>query len=104
MGLYFDHSMDHPRRIQVAEDIVPIARFKARISEVVRRLRSGGRPIIVTQNGEAAAVMVSASEFDALLERAYVVDAIRAGLDDADAGRVISDAQLGRALRKRRRK
>ncbi len=83
---------------QVADDILPIATFKARASEVVRSLRTRGRPVIITQNGRPAAVILSPEEFDRLNYVERFRAAIREGLEDADAGRVVSDAKLSAAL------
>ena len=84
--------------LQIAEDIVPIAEFKAHMSEVVRGLRGRGRPLVITQNGKPAAVLLSPEEFDALSEQARVVAAVQQGLAEAEAGQLISDEQLGREL------
>jgi prevent-host-death family protein len=89
------------KRMHVAEDIVPLADFKARVSEVIRALRAHRRPVVVTQSGRPAAVVLAAEEFDALMERARVVAAVEEGLADVDAGRTISDAELGRRLDRR---
>ena len=75
-----------PGHLQVAEDIVPIAELKAHFSEKIRELRSRQRPIVVTQNGRAAAVLLSPEEFDRLTHEARFVAAVREGLDDAEAG------------------
>lgn len=84
--------------LQVAEDIVPIGELKAHLSERIRALRSGGRPLVVTQNGRAAAVMLAPEDFDRLTAHARFVSAVQDGLDDLDAGRVISDEELRRSL------
>ena len=86
--------------IQVSEDILPIASFKARASEVVRSLRSRGRPMIITQKGKPAAVLLSPEEFDRLTYRERFRAAVREGLVDAGAGRVVSDRQLGKELKR----
>jgi predicted transcriptional regulator len=52
----------------------------------------------VTQNGKAAAVLLSPEEFDRLTSQAHFISAVQEGLDDAEAGRAISDAELGRKL------
>jgi prevent-host-death family protein len=80
--------------IQVSEDILPIASFKAHASEVVRSLRARGRPMIITQNGRPAAVLLSPEEFDRLTYREGFRAAVREGLADAEAGRVVSDRDL----------
>lgn len=84
--------------LHVSEDILPIAEFKARASEVVRRLREHGRPVVITQSGKPAAVLLSPEEFDHLTRRARFLAAIDEGLADAQTGRVLSDEELGRTL------
>ncbi len=84
--------------ILISEDILPIADFKARASEVVRRLREHRRPVVITQSGKPAAVLLSPEEFDRLTYRARFLDAVGEGLADAEAGRTVSDEALGRLL------
>ncbi|MCL2779248.1 MAG: type II toxin-antitoxin system Phd/YefM family antitoxin [Polyangiaceae bacterium] len=84
--------------LQVAEDIVPIGEFKAHLSEKIHELRDRHRPLIVTQNGKAAAVLLAPEEFDRLTTQAYFVAAVQEGLADLNAGHVISDDEVGRRL------
>lgn len=84
--------------LRVAEDIVPIGELKAHLAERIRELRGRRRPLVVTQNGKAAAVLLSPEEFDRLTARARFVTAVQEGLDDADAGRVVRDEELGDIL------
>ena len=87
--------------LHVADDIVPLAEFKAHLSEVVRGLRSRGRPVVVTQNGKPAAVVMSPAEFDRLSYNARFLSAVEEGLRDVREGHVISDAELGAMLDER---
>lgn len=82
------------KELNVADGILPIAEFKARASEIFRQLRESGRPVVITQNGRPAGVLVSPTDFDALSYRQRVAAAIKEGLDDAEAGRVVSDEDL----------
>jgi prevent-host-death family protein len=84
--------------LQVAEDIVPIGELKAHLSERIRGLKGKRRPLIVTQNGKAAAVMLAPEDFDRLTAQARFVAAVQDGLGDLDADRVVSDEDLGRRL------
>jgi len=86
------------KNMRVAEDILPLAHFKARVSEVIRELQTHHRPIVVTQSGRPAAVMMAAEDFDKLMERARFISAVEEGLADADEGRTITDAALGKRL------
>ena len=86
------------RPVQLSEDIIPVGEFKAHLAQVLSKLRESDRPIVITQNGKPAAVMISPREFDRLLERERFIDAIREGLSDSEAGRLISDKDLDRQL------
>ncbi len=83
---------------QVAQDIVPIGEFKAHLSERIRELRGRRRPLVITQSGKAAAVLLAPEEFDRLTAGARFVTAVEEGLADLDAGDVVSDSELGRRL------
>lgn len=90
------HSPDSP--LQVSEDIVPIGELKAHLSSKIRDLRARKRPLVVTQNGKAAAVLLAPEEFDRLSTQARFVAAVNEGLADLEAGRVVSDDEVGRRL------
>jgi prevent-host-death family protein len=86
------------RPFQLSEDVLPVGAFKAHMAEVLQKLRESNRPIVITQNGKPAAVMVSPKEFDRLLEKERFIEGIREGLSDSEAGRWISDKDLERQL------
>lgn len=84
--------------------MVPVSDFKARAAELLRRLGETGQPIVITQNGKVAGVVVSADEYDQLSERARVVAAVDEGLADVAAGRVHSHAEVEARIRSRSRR
>ena len=88
----------------VAEDIVPIGEFKAQAARLLDRLRETGHPIVVTQNGKPAAVMLSPIEYDRLQDRVAFVQSGAAGLADAEAGRTMDTRTLRGRLAERRAK
>jgi antitoxin YefM len=59
-------SMAAPR---LATDIQPLAEFRAKLAAVVRRVQRTRRPVVLTQHGRSAAVLLDVREYDALLER-----------------------------------
>ncbi len=81
--------------IQVSEDILPIGEFKAHVAQVLRRLREKRRPLVITQHGKPAAVLITPRDFDLLRERSRLESAIAEGMEDARAGRVLDDDALG---------
>lgn len=86
------------KRLQVSRDIVPLGEFKGHASKLIRGLRGSRRPMVITQNGKPAAVVMTPEEFDRLCEERQFVGAVRQGLADVEAGRVIDDAELERQL------
>jgi prevent-host-death family protein len=76
------------RALRVSEDIVPVSDFNAQSASWLKRVAETGHPLIITQNGKAAGVLLSPAEFDRLSERARFVGAVEEGLADADAGRL----------------
>lgn len=57
--------------MNVSEDIIPLGEFKSKAAKVLKQLHETGRPIVVTQNGRPAAVLLTPEEFDRLSERDY---------------------------------
>jgi prevent-host-death family protein len=86
------------RTFQVAEDIIPIAELKAKLSEIVRGLDTRPRPIVITLNGKPAAVVMSPREYDSLVDRVRVLTAIADGLADDAAGDTFSSEEVIREL------
>ncbi len=82
------------KQFRVARNIVPLGVFKTHASRVLRELKESQCPIVITQNGRPAAVLVPPEEFDLLNERARFIGAVEEGLADVKAGRTISDKDL----------
>ena len=80
--------------LRVAEDIVPLSDFKARASELLKKISKTGAPIIITQNGRAAGVLLSPAEFDVLTERARFVNAVAEGIADIESNRVVDHQSM----------
>ena len=76
------------RAVRVSQDITPVSDFKAQAADWLKRVADTGQPLVITQNGRAAGVLMSPAQFDLLTERARFLEAVDAGLADSDAGRV----------------
>ncbi len=85
----------------LSEDVLPIGEFKTQASSVLRKLRQSQRPVVITQNGKPAAVLITPEEFDQMRERDRFVAAVGEGLADSKAGRVLEDDEVERVLDER---
>jgi prevent-host-death family protein len=92
------------RTVRISEDIVPVSDFKSQAAEWLKRLAQTGQPIVITQNGKAAGVLLSPAQFDRLSEQTRFVEAIDAGLADSEAGRVHTHAAVIARMKRRRRR
>lgn len=90
------------KEVQVSDGIVPLGEFKSQAAKLLKRLAESGQPMVITQNGRPAGVLVSPQEFDRIQERQRFLESIAAGLADAEAGRVIDTAALRKLIRSRR--
>ncbi len=76
--------------MDITKDIQPIATFRNNSAEMLRHLKDTKRPVVLTVNGKAAAVIQDAEAYQHLLDlaaEADVVEGNRQGLDDLGAGR-----------------
>lgn len=86
------------KAIRVSEGIVPLGEFKAQASRLMRGLKGEAAPLVITQNGRPAAVVLSPEAYDELRERQEFLEAVAAGLADAVAGRVVDHDRVAKWL------
>jgi prevent-host-death family protein len=77
-------------RIRPTQDIRPLADFRANLAAVVRQVQRTKRPVVLTQHGRSAAVLVDAREYEALLDRAQLLEDVRVAETEVAAGRAVS--------------
>lgn len=90
-------------RVRPTQDIRPLAEFRANLAAVLRQVRRTGRPVILTQRGRSAAVLVDAAEYEALLDRADLLDDVRIAEVEVAAGKAVAHSKAKTAVRARLR-
>jgi prevent-host-death family protein len=76
--------------MDITKDILPMTTFRNHSAELMRHLKDTRRPVILTVNGRAAAVVQDAEAYQQLLDLAAAASAaegIRQGLDNLKNGR-----------------
>ncbi len=87
------------REVQVSDGIVPLGEFKAQAAKLLKRIGESGQPMVITQNGRPAGVLLSPREYDRMQERQRFLESIAAGLADAESGRTMTMMELHERLR-----
>lgn len=91
------------KNIRIAEDIIPIGEFKTSISKWINKSKTTGQPIVITQNGRPAAVMITPDEYDQLQHARYFTESVSRGIADADTGKIFNTDQVLEELDRRRK-
>jgi len=86
--------MGHESRIK------PISYLKAHCAEVIRELGEGASPLVITQNGEAKAVIQHVASYAATQELLALLKLLAMARDDMAAGRVKPLEGLKERIRK----
>ncbi len=89
------------KTIKLSEDFVPVSDFKAQAAEWLKRLSETHQPIVITQNGKVAGVVLSPAEYDRLSYHARFVASVEAGLADVEAGRTYSHEEVRKEIEAR---
>jgi len=92
------------RHIKLTDDVVPLHELKAKASYWLGHVAKNRRPVLITQNGRPAGVLLDPRDFEETQERARFVEAVNAGIKDADAERFISENELDQMLKDATRK
>ena len=76
--------------LDITKDIQSLTTFRRKSGEFLKQLKKSQRPVVLTVNGKAEAVVQDAQAYQHLLDmaaRTNVLEAIRQGLDDVATGR-----------------
>jgi prevent-host-death family protein len=97
--------MEHKmKQLNISKDIVPISEFKSSLSKWLKNIQNTGHPLVITQNGRPAGVLLSPSEYDELVYKRHFLDSVNRGISDAESGNVYSTKELKKELDKRRQR
>jgi prevent-host-death family protein len=76
------------------EDIRPISYIKAHAAEVLAQVNETHRPVYVTQNGEAKAVLLDTETFEKMKKALGLLKLLAQGERDIAEGNVISQEDV----------
>ena len=96
--------MRNSAKLDITKDIQSLTNFRRKSAQFLKQLKKSKRPVVLTVNGKAAAVVQDAEAYQRLLDiaaRADVYEAIRQGLDDIDHGRTRPAREVLDELRRR---
>ncbi|SRR5260370_37456431 len=90
--------------IKIKNDIQSLTNFRRKSGQFLKQMKKSKRPLILTVNGKAAAVVQTAEAYQRLLDiaaRADIYEAVRQSLDDSVHGRIRPSRAVFAELRQR---
>ena len=88
--------------LNISTDIIPIGEVKKRFSRYLNNVNTTGHPLVITQNGKPAGVLISPVAYDELVYKNLFIESVNRGLSDIESGNVYSAAELKEELQKKR--
>lgn len=88
--------------MRYSSQVKPISYLKANAAEVLSHLAEQREPMVITQNGEAKAVLQDVASFEETQETLALLKILALGNQDVAAGKVKSMAEVVARLRSKR--
>ena len=87
--------------MRYSTQIKPISYLKANAAEVLDKLQENRQPLIITQNGEAKAVMQDLATYEATQETMALLKILALGKQQIEAGKVSAHADVAKRIKAR---
>ena len=89
------------RQPRIDTDIKPVSEFRANAAELIEQVKNSGRPLVLTQRGHSAAVLLDVADYAQLIEELALLRDVRTAVQQIEAGKGIPNRQAKAELRKR---
>jgi len=87
--------------MRASEDIRPVTYMKTNSAALLQEVNKRKRPIVITQNGEAKAVLVDINSYEKQQDTALMLKLIAQGESDIKTGKVTEQSKLFSKLDKK---
>lgn len=76
--------------IQIDKDIQPLSEFRAKVAFYFENIKKHKRPLIITQNGKGAAVLLNVSTYQAMVDKIEMLEDIKLAEEQIASGQEIT--------------
>ena len=77
-----------------SQDVVPVTTMKINPAKIITQVTEAHRPVLLTSRGRGVAVVQSVEDYEKQTEEAAFMKAVVEGLQDVEAGRTLSAAEV----------
>ena len=86
--------------LNLVEDIKSISYVKTNTAEVIKQIGEKNNPIVITQNGEAKAVLMDVKQYQNIIDTINLLKILSIGEKDIKNDRVYTHEQIQKKIRK----
>jgi len=83
----------------LVEDIKPISYVKSHTAEIMRQVDEKNNPVVITQNGEAKAVLMDVKQYQNIIDTINLLKILSIGENDIKNKRVYSHDQIQKKIK-----
>ena len=90
-----------PPRARLDQDVKPLSEFRANVSTLVQQVRRTKRPLVLTQRGRSAAVLLDVDAYESMMDELALLRDVRTAEEQITAGKGLSHVAVAKKLRAR---
>jgi prevent-host-death family protein len=89
------------RRVQLDTDIRPVSEFRTNAAELIEKVRTSGRPLVLTQRGHSAAVVLDVVDYQQMVDEIDLLGDVRAAVQQIESGKGVPNREAKAELPRR---
>ncbi len=78
------------QKLRIDKDIKPLSEVRNGMATFIKQIHETKRPLVITQRGKSAAVLVDVQEFEAMQEKIELLSDIHSSLSQLEKGEGIN--------------
>ncbi len=86
------------KRLRLNQDITSLSEFRAELKRCIEQVQHSKRPMVITQRGQSAAVVLDVEAYDDLMEELETLRDIHTATQQIKAGKGVPHDQARREL------
>lgn len=88
-------------KLKPSRDIQPVTEFRANAARFIEQVQATGEPVILTQHGRSAAVLLDVASYEAVMDELALLRDVREAEAQVAAGKGAGHAAVAKKLRAR---
>ena len=89
------------QRLRIDQDIRSMSEFRTGIASFLKQVHDTKRPLIITQHGKGAAVLLDVGEYEAMLEKMELLQDVQTSIGQLEKGEGVTHNDARKKVLKR---